>query len=43
MLKALGTGELEDLKVDGRLVVTCEFCSASYVFDEEEIAALTPP
>ncbi|HXM85582.1 MAG TPA: Hsp33 family molecular chaperone [Stellaceae bacterium] len=43
MLKALGAGELEDLKVDGRLVVTCEFCSASYVFDEEEIAALTPP
>jgi len=43
MLKALGARELEDLKVDGRLVVTCEFCSASYVYDEEEIAALAPP
>jgi len=43
MLKALGVRELEDLKVDGRLVVTCEFCSASYVYDEEEIAALAPP
>ena len=40
MLKALGPREVEDLKIDGRLEVTCEFCSATYVFAEEEIAAL---
>ena len=42
MLKALGPGEIEDLKVDGKLAVTCEFCSAVYVFAEEDIAALAP-
>ena len=42
MLKAMGSREVENLKVDGRLEVTCEFCSAVYVFEEEEIAALTP-
>jgi molecular chaperone Hsp33 len=40
MLRALGPREVEDLKVDGRLEVTCEFCSAAYVFEQEDIAAL---
>jgi molecular chaperone Hsp33 len=40
MLKALGPGELGELRADGKAEVTCEFCSATYVFDEEEIAAL---
>ncbi len=43
MLKALGPREVETLKVDGRLEVTCEFCSAAYVFEEGEIAALASP
>jgi molecular chaperone Hsp33 len=43
MLKALGSGEVEDMKIDGRLEVTCEFCSTSYVFEEEEITALASP
>ena len=43
MLKALGPSEVEELKVDGRLEVTCEFCSAVYVFAQEDIAALAPP
>ncbi len=43
MLKALGPGEVGTLKVNGRLEVTCEFCSAVYVFAEEDIAALAPP
>lgn len=43
MLKALGPGEVGNLKVDGRLEVTCEFCSAVYVFAEEDIAALASP
>ena len=29
-----------DMKVDGRILVTCQFCSAVHVFDEGETAAL---
>jgi molecular chaperone Hsp33 len=42
MLTALPPRDLADLVVDGKLVVTCEFCNASYSFDEEAIAALAP-
>jgi redox-regulated HSP33 family molecular chaperone len=28
---------------DGRITVTCEFCSSTYVFAPSEIAASTPP
>lgn len=28
------------MKVDGKVLVTCEFCSAVYSFEEPEIAAL---
>jgi molecular chaperone Hsp33 len=40
MLRALGPEDLVDMKVDGRILVTCEFCSAVYAFEESEIAAL---
>jgi len=30
-LASIPQGELEDLKVDGEIVVTCEFCSSKYV------------
>jgi molecular chaperone Hsp33 len=40
MLRALAPDELEDMKVDGRILVTCQFCSAVYEFAETEIAAL---
>jgi molecular chaperone Hsp33 len=40
MLRALGHDDLADMKVDGRVVVTCEFCSARYEFAETDIAAL---
>jgi molecular chaperone Hsp33 len=40
MLRALGPEDMEDMKVDGRIVVTCEFCSTVYSFAENEIAAL---
>jgi molecular chaperone Hsp33 len=40
MLRALGPDDLADMKVDGRVVVTCEFCSARYDFAEADIAAL---
>jgi molecular chaperone Hsp33 len=42
MLTALPPRDLADLVVDGKLVVTCEFCNASYSFDEEAVAALAP-
>jgi molecular chaperone Hsp33 len=40
MLRGLPATELEGLKVDGRLVVTCEFCNRGYGFAEGEIARL---
>jgi len=40
MLRVLGTDDLEYMKVDGRVIVTCEFCSAVYAFVEDDIAAL---
>ena len=43
MLTALPPRDLVDLAVDGKLVVTCEFCNATYSFDEETVAAMAPP
>lgn len=40
VLRALDPDDLADMKVDGRILVTCEFCSTVYPFVEEEIAAL---
>lgn len=40
MLRALAPTELEAMKIDGRIEVTCEFCSTVYGFDAEAIAAL---
>jgi molecular chaperone Hsp33 len=40
MLRALGPEDVADMKVDGKILVTCEFCSAVYRFAEEDIAAL---
>jgi molecular chaperone Hsp33 len=34
MLQAIPRDELQDLKVDGAVVVTCEFCSTPYRFDD---------
>ena len=28
------------MKVDGKVIVTCEFCSAVYDFDEEALGTL---
>jgi redox-regulated HSP33 family molecular chaperone len=28
---------------DGRITVTCEFCSSTYVFTPSEIGAASPP
>lgn len=40
MLRGLPAAELEDLKIDGKLVVTCEFCNRGYGFAADELAAL---
>jgi molecular chaperone Hsp33 len=40
VLRALGPDDLADMKVDGKILVTCEFCSKVYPFAEEELAAL---
>jgi molecular chaperone Hsp33 len=40
VLRMLPADELADMKVDGRVTVTCQFCSASYGFDEDALHAL---
>jgi molecular chaperone Hsp33 len=40
VLRSLRVEEIDTLKVDGRIFVTCEFCSARYDFSEDEIATL---
>jgi molecular chaperone Hsp33 len=41
MLRRFPPAELEDMKeADGHLVVTCEFCSATYRFDDAELVRL---
>ena len=40
VLRSLGTAELEDMWVDGRITVTCEFCNTGYIFTPEQL--MTP-
>jgi molecular chaperone Hsp33 len=42
VLAALPRDALDEMIVDGRISVKCEFCSARYEFDEEDRRALTP-
>ena len=39
-LRSFPRTEIEDMKVDDRVFVTCEFCKAEYTFDEAAIDAL---
>jgi molecular chaperone Hsp33 len=40
VLQSIPRAELEDLKIDGEVVVTCEFCSASYRYDDAALDRL---
>lgn len=40
VLATLPRAELADMKLDGVVRVTCEFCNASYVFDDAQLDAL---
>lgn len=40
MLRVMPPDDLAAMTVDGQIIVTCEFCSAVYAFDETEIARL---
>ncbi|HEX7967408.1 MAG TPA: Hsp33 family molecular chaperone [Stellaceae bacterium] len=40
VLRMMPAGELAAMQVDGRITVTCQFCSAAYDFDQGEVDAL---
>jgi molecular chaperone Hsp33 len=40
MLRALAPQDLEEMTVEGKVLVTCEFCSTVYTFDEQAVEAL---
>jgi len=40
VLRMMPADELAAMQVDGHILVTCQFCSAVYAFDEGEVAAL---
>jgi molecular chaperone Hsp33 len=39
MLKSFSQQDRDDMVEDGRITVTCEFCSSTYVFAPQEVAA----
>ena len=41
VLRILSPAEVEEMKIGGKIVVTCEFCSATYDFDQAAIAGLS--
>ena len=40
VLKSLPRSEVEDLKVNGHIAATCEFCNTTYDFGDEDLAEL---
>jgi len=42
-LQSLPRAEIEDLKVDGEVVVTCEYCNRRYRFDDAALARIYSP
>ena len=43
MLRALPRDDVEHLKVEGLIDVTCEFCNRHYRFDDADLARFLPP
>ena len=43
MLRSFPQGDRDDMVEDGKITVTCEFCSSTYVFAPTEITAAEPP
>ncbi len=41
-LASFPRGEIDDMKVDGQVVVTCEFCKSDYEFNDDDLDALAP-
>jgi molecular chaperone Hsp33 len=42
MLRSFPQADRDDMVEDGKITVTCEFCSSTYVFAPDEIAAAEP-
>jgi molecular chaperone Hsp33 len=42
MLRSFSQADRDDMVEDGRITVTCEFCSSTYVFAPSEVAAENP-
>jgi len=40
ILKMVGPEDLEDMKIDGRVIVTCQFCARAEEFDESDLMQL---
>ena len=40
MLLSLNADERQDLKVDGKITVTCEFCKVEHTYDEHRLEKL---
>jgi molecular chaperone Hsp33 len=40
VLRSLPADEIESFKIDGQIIVTCEFCSARYEFSDAQVASL---
>jgi molecular chaperone Hsp33 len=40
MLRALPRAEVEDLKIDDAVIVTCEFCNTRYTFSDPQLAEI---
>jgi len=42
MLRSFSPADRDDMVEDGRITVTCEFCSSTYVFAPNDITAADP-
>jgi molecular chaperone Hsp33 len=42
MLRSFPQQDRDDMIEDGKITVTCEFCSSTYVFSPQDITATEP-